>query len=161
MTVPTPATRPSQRGPSPIMAKVRRSFTVDKPPGEVVAYLRDFSHAQDWDPGTIACTRLDPGELHEGSTWHNISQFLGRRTELTYRLQRDDPDRLTFVGTSHTATSTDDLTFAPDGTGTRITYRAHIRLHSVARLADPIVLIALQGIAGDVIARMREVINAL
>lgn len=143
------------------MAKIQRSFTVDKAPGEVVDYLRDFSHAADWDPGTLACTPLDPGPVREGSRWHNVSQFLGRRAELTYRLEQAWPDRLTFVGENHAARSVDDLTFEPSGAGTRVTYQADIRLRGTARLADPLVRLALGRMAGKVVARMREVINAL
>lgn len=143
------------------MAKIRRSFTVDKPPGEVVGYLRDFSRAQDWDPGTVACTRLDAGPVREGSTWHNVSRFLGRRAELTYRLARERPDRLTFVGDNPSATSVDDMTFEPAGAGTRITYQADIRLRGAARLADPLVRVALARMAAGVTAQMREIINTL
>jgi len=143
------------------MAEIRRSFTVDKPPGVVVDYLRDFARAQDWDPGTLACTRLDSGPVREGSTWHNVSQFLGRRAELTYRLVREHPDRLTFVGENRSATSVDDLTFRPAGSGTRVTYQADIRLRGAARLADPLVRLALTRMAGGVVARMSQVINAL
>jgi len=143
------------------MAEIRRSFTVDKPPGVVVDYLRDFARAQDWDPGTLACTRLDSGPVREGSTWHNVSQFLGRRAELTYRLVREHPDRLTFVGENRSATSVDDLTFQPAGSGTRVTYQADIRLRGAARLADPLVRLALTRMAGGVVARMSQVINAL
>ena len=144
------------------MAKIRRIFTVDKPPSQVVDYLRDFSHAADWDPGTLACTPLDPGPVREGSRWHNVSQFLGRRAELTYRLERARPDRLTFVGENDAATSVDDLTYEAASAGTRVSYQADIRLRgSAARLADPLVRLALGRMAGGVVARMREVINAL
>lgn len=143
------------------MATIARTFVVAKPPAQVVDYLKDFSHARDWDPGTVACSRLDSGPVREGSTWLNVSRFLGRRTELTYRLERCSPHRLTFVGTNDAATSTDDLTFEPADAGTRVTYRAHIRLRGAARFADPLVRLALRRIAGKVTAQMREVINAL
>ena len=143
------------------MAEIRRSFTVDKPPGVVVDYLRDFARAQEWDPGTLACTRLDSGPVREGSTWHNVSLFLGRRAELTYRLARERSDRLTFVGENRSATSVDDLTFQPAGAGTHVTYHADIRLRGAARLADPLVRVALARMAGGVVARMSQVINAL
>jgi carbon monoxide dehydrogenase subunit G len=143
------------------MAKIRREVAVEKAPAQVVAYLKDFSHAQQWDPGTLACSRLDDGPVREGSTWRNVSRFLGRQAELTYRLERALPDRLTFVGTNHAARSVDDLTFTATGTGTRITYTADIRLQGAARLADPLVRLALERMAGKVTAQMRQVINAL
>lgn len=123
------------------MVDVRRSFTVARPLDQVVAYLADFSRAKEWDPGTRECDRADlPADapVRAGATWHNVSEFRGRRTELTYRLDVKERDRLVFVGTNKTAVSTDDLTFRAEGEdSTRITYHAHIRFKGVARLADP------------------------
>lgn len=143
------------------MASIRRSIDVGKPVNTVVGYLKDFSHAEQWDPGTETCTRLDAGPPHEGSTWHNVSNFLGRRVELLYRLERAKPDRLTFVGTNAAAQSIDDLTFEPIGDATRITYHARIRLNGTAKLADPLVYLALRGLAGKVATRMQQAINDL
>ncbi|MBS2965345.1 SRPBCC family protein [Actinocrinis puniceicyclus] len=143
------------------MARIERRFTVAKPLGEVVEYLKDFSHAEQWDPGTVTCTRLDTGPVMEGSTWRNVSQFLGRRTELTYRLDRALPDRLTFAGENGSAVTVDDLAFEPDGAGTRVTYTADIRLRGAARLAEPLARVALEGMAGKVVVKMQETINGL
>ncbi|WP_405591441.1 SRPBCC family protein [Streptomyces sp. NBC_01190] len=120
------------------MVDVQRSFLVPRPLPEVVAYLADFSHAVEWDPGTQECDRTDSGPVAEGSQWHNVSLFRGRRTELTYRLARREEDRLTFVGTNKTATSTDDMTFLAEDDGTRVTYHATVRFHGLARFADPL-----------------------
>jgi carbon monoxide dehydrogenase subunit G len=119
------------------MVDVERSFMVEQPVATVVEYLMDFSRAQDWDPGTLECTRVDPGPVRKGSEWHNVSEFRGRRTELTYRLVRLEDRRLTFVGTNRTATSTDDLTFRPTEGGTLVTYHSAVRFKGLARLADP------------------------
>lgn len=121
------------------MVEVRRSFTVRLPVDAVVEYLTDFSRAVEWDPGTRECVRTDAstGPVTTGSTWHNVSEFRGRRTELTYRLARKEPGRLVFSGSNKTVESTDDLSFEADGGGTRITYLATIRFKGLARLADP------------------------
>jgi carbon monoxide dehydrogenase subunit G len=143
------------------MARIERSFTVGKPLGEVREYLKDFSHAEQWDPGTESCTRLDSGPIVEGASWRNVSQFLGRRAELTYRLERATPERLTFAGSNGSASAVDDLAFAPEATGTRVTYTADIRLNGAMRVADPLVRVGLERMAGKVVARMQDVINAL
>ncbi|MEV7401801.1 SRPBCC family protein [Streptomyces sp. NPDC091267] len=119
------------------MVHVERQVTVRRPLAEVVRYLADFSHAVDWDPGTQECTRTDGGPVTEGAKWHNVSEFRGRRTELTYRLVTMTDDHLVFVGENKTATSRDDLSFRAVGESTVITYRATIRFHGLARLADP------------------------
>jgi hypothetical protein len=64
------------------MAAVTRAFTVNPPVGTVVDYLKDFTHAEQWDPGTRSCVREDSGPVRVGSGWHNTSVFMGRTTEL-------------------------------------------------------------------------------
>lgn len=56
--------------------KVTRSFPVNPPPAVVRAYLIDFAHAEQWDPGTRSCERIDSGPVQVGARWHNVSQLL-------------------------------------------------------------------------------------
>ena len=97
------------------MTHVQRTFTVNQPIETVVGYLTDFAHAESWDPGTVSCTQTSTGDVRVGTTWHNVSEILGRQTELSYELTYADPHRLTFVGKNKTATSTDDMTFEAIG----------------------------------------------
>ncbi|WP_442805788.1 SRPBCC family protein [Streptomyces sp. NBC_01341] len=125
--------------PGAAVIKVERVMHSSRCRDEIVAYMADFSHTEQWDPGTISCRQVDAGAPVEvGTTWLNVSSFRGRRTELRYELTRMDDDRLTFVGRNGTATSTDDLHFEPDSGGTRITYRARVEFHGLARLATPV-----------------------
>ncbi|MEV8605858.1 SRPBCC family protein [Streptomyces griseoviridis] len=119
------------------MVEVERVLTLDHPLAEVVRHLADFSHTEEWDPGTVTCDQISGGEPSVGTEWRNVSEFRGRRTELRYRLVRFEADRLTFVGRNRTATSTDDLRFEEHGGRTRLTYRARIDFHGLARLAGP------------------------
>jgi carbon monoxide dehydrogenase subunit G len=119
------------------MITVERTFDVDKPAETVVAYLKDFAHAEEWDPGTKRCTQESAGPVDVGTTWHNVSEVKGRETELTYELTQSDPDHLTFVGTNKSATSTDDIRVVDAPGGSRITYRAEIVFHGLAKVATP------------------------
>ena len=119
------------------MVDVQRTFSVRRPPEEVLAYLADFGHAEAWDPGTVSCTREGEGPVQVGTTWHNVSKVLGKETELTYELREWTDRRVLLVGTNKTATSNDDITVEPDGGGSQITYSSHIELHGVAKVADP------------------------
>ncbi|MFI8347013.1 SRPBCC family protein [Streptomyces sp. NPDC085596] len=143
------------------MVHVRRSFTVPRPLPAVIDYLADFAHAVDWDPGTQECARTDgTGTPTEGATWHNVSEFRGRRTELDYRLEHRAEDRLTFVGTNSTATSTDNLTFRPAPAGTEITYEADIQFHGLARLADPFLRGEFERLGDEITHTMPEAIES-
>ncbi|MBM7774488.1 carbon monoxide dehydrogenase subunit G [Actinokineospora baliensis] len=128
------------------MVDVKRTFTVRASPDAVLDYLRDFSRAEEWDPGTVSCRRLDDGPVRVGSTWHNVSKFLGSETELRYELTVSEPGRLQFIGRNNTATSTDDIRVGP---GERpgesaLTYHAHVEFHGAAKLAAPVAKVALE-----------------
>lgn len=45
------------------MVSVQRTLTVSKPIEQVVEYLADFAHAQEWDPGTKTCTLVSSGPV--------------------------------------------------------------------------------------------------
>ena len=145
--------------------KVQRTITVNKPMPQVMEYLRDFSHTQDWDPGTVRCERIDVGPtdvgpIAVGSRWKNVSQFMGRTVELEYRLERAEPDRLTFAGHNASARATDDLRFEPHDGGTLIVYSADIQFRGAARLAAPFLKPAFNRLADEVAASMPSAIDA-
>jgi len=141
---------------------VTRTFIVDKPASVVVPYLADFGHAVDWDPGTQSCERQDAGPVHVGSTWRNVSKFMGRETVLDYRLQNLQPDRVTLVGSNKTASSTDDITVIDKPpSACEITYQARIELHGLARIGEPVVKAAMERLGDDVAKQMQQAIAAL
>lgn len=143
------------------MPTVERTFTVTKPVDVVVAYLRDFGRAQAWDPGTKTCTRNDSGPIEVGASWHNVSEFRGRETELTYRLDRAESDHLTFVGENKTAHSVDDMSFVADGANTTITYRATITFKGFAKFADPFLRSTFEKLGDQTREQMSGVLNGL
>jgi carbon monoxide dehydrogenase subunit G len=142
------------------MVQVERSFTVDRSPADVFAFLADFSNAEQWDPGTVTCVRVDSGPLVVGSSFHNVSEFRGRRTELEYRIIRTEPTtRLTFEGVNKTVTSTDDMRFEPAAGGTRITYQATLRFNGLAKLAEPFLKRGFEKLADETEAQMRATLE--
>lgn len=143
------------------MVNVSRTFTVDKPVDVVVAYLADFGNAEQWDPGTVSCTRADSGPVQVGATWNNVSKILGRETTLLYRLDRLEDSRVTLVGSNKTATSTDDITVRPSGTGSEITYRATVVLNGLAKLAEPIMRLEFRRLATKTEAQITKAVAAL
>ncbi|MET8099784.1 SRPBCC family protein [Streptomyces sp. NPDC005236] len=142
------------------MVEVERTLTLHHPLPDVVAYLTDFSHAQEWDPGTVSCRPARAGApVAKGAEWLNVSTFRGRRTELRYQLARLEDQRLTFVGRNRTATSTDDLTFREENGATRLTYRARIDFHGLARLASPFLRGEFERLGDEVAHRMPQAVD--
>ena len=140
-----------------------RTFDVRPEPAVVVDYLKDFGHAEEWDPGTESCTRNGSGPIEVGSSWHNTSKIAGVSTELTYTLEKLTSDTIVLVGRNDTATSTDTMTVVanPDGAGSRVTYEAVIEMSGAAKLVDPIMKIVFEKIGSDTEDDMTTVLNRL
>jgi uncharacterized protein YndB with AHSA1/START domain len=144
------------------MPSVQRTFEVDAPLDQVFDYLTDFTHTEQWDPGTVSTTRLDTAPLSVGARFRNVSEFRGRRTELEYTLRElDHGKHLVFVGKNKTATATDDLTFSGGDRRTTITYRANFEFHGLAKLAGPIVALGLNKLADETVTQMKQTLEAL
>lgn len=143
------------------MVQVERTVKVAVPVSRVAEYLADFAHTEEWDPGTVSCTRTDAGPVATGARWHNVSEFRGKRTELDYRLTRLDEGRVTFVGENKTATSTDDFTLVPDGAGTEVRYQATIDFHGVAKLAGPFLKREFERLGDEVAPKLRDALGKL
>ncbi|MDJ0392855.1 SRPBCC family protein [Rhodococcus sp. G-MC3] len=144
------------------MVHVQRTFVVKKPRDIVVAYLRDFAHAETWDPGTQKCVQTTPGEIGVGTEWHNESKLAGISTELTYRMVEDRADGVKFEGSNKTASSVDDIRFSDAGEGsTRITYNAIITFNGIAKLSDPIFKLVFERVGGKTVEAMTRTLEAL
>jgi carbon monoxide dehydrogenase subunit G len=143
------------------MTKISRTFKVAPSPAVVLDYLKDFSHAEAWDPGTESCERLDSGPVAVGSRWHNTSKIAGVSTELEYELKELTDEKIVFVGTNDTAHSTDTITVLPSGTGSEITYDADIELTGAAKLGTPVVKLVFEKVGSDTEDDMVKVLNGL
>lgn len=143
------------------MTTVSRTFSVAPAPPIVIEYLKDFGHAEEWDPGTQKCTRTDTGPIGEGSTWHNVSKIAGVKAELTYTLRTLTDDTIVLVGTNDSATSTDTITVTPDGAGSSITYRADLEMHGAAKLITPAMKLIFEKLAGDTQKQLTQVLDKL
>ncbi len=141
------------------MPTVTRTFRVQTPPDRVLAYLEDFSHAEEWDPGTVSCTRLDDGPVRVGSRWRNVSKVLGRKAELTYELLERTDDRVVFRGENDGSVATDDIRVRPYGGGSELRYQVHIELKGLAKLAGPAMRLYFEKVGNDVVQELTAAVE--
>ncbi|MFJ7209390.1 SRPBCC family protein [Streptomyces sp. NPDC098789] len=137
------------------MITVERTFLIELPLDALTAYLEDFGHAEEWDPGTVRCRRVDEGPVRPGSSWQNTSRFHGRTTDLVYRLESRGPRQLVFTGVNKTVTARDVMRFeARSATVTRLAYTASLRVRGLARLAEPFLRREFETLADKVADRL-------
>jgi carbon monoxide dehydrogenase subunit G len=136
---------------------VERTVTVPRPVESVFDYLGDFTHTDEWDPGTIETTRVS-GDGGVGTTYANTSEFMGRQTSLEYEtVTFERPTRLQFRGHNKTATATDTMTFTAVGSGTRIHYRADFDFGRLLNLVAPLFLKGkLEKVADETVAQLEK-----
>ena len=145
------------------MTTVTRTYRVRPQPAVVLDYLKDFTNAEEWDPGTERCTRNDSGEIGVGSSFHNVSKLAGISTELTYTIEKLTDSQLVLVGRNETATSTDTITVVPDpeGSGSQVTYEAVIEMSGAAKLAAPAVKVLFEKVGNEVEDDMTAALDRL
>ncbi|WP_137146222.1 SRPBCC family protein [Mycolicibacterium sp. CR10] len=143
------------------MPNVSRTFNVSPSPEVVVDYLKDFGNAEQWDPGTQSCERVDSGPVSEGAYWHNVSKIFGVTAKLTYKLAELTDRKLVFVGENKSSTSIDTITVDASGAGSVITYEAQLEMHGAAKLLNPVMKLAFEKLAGETEKQMTTVLNQL
>lgn len=131
------------------MARYIATADSPRPRAEVFDYLKDFSNAAEWDPGVASAERLDSGAIGLGSKFRLVTEFMGRKTPLTYEIVAiDAPKSVTFRADTGTLASLDKLTFESRGQGTHVTYDADLTLNGPLKLADPLLKLVFKHI-GD------------
>ena len=143
------------------MPTVSRTFSVQPSPAVVIDYLKDFTHAEEWDPGTVTCTREDSGPIEVGARFHNTSKIAGVETELTYELTKLTAGSIVFEGEHDSATSVDTITVIAQGTGSEVTYEAVIEAKGVGKLAEPLMKLVFERIGTKTEEDLTEVLNGL
>jgi carbon monoxide dehydrogenase subunit G len=143
------------------MARYRATLDTPREREDVFAYLSDFSTTQEWDPGVLDAERLNDAAVGEGTEFRLVTEFLGRKTSLTYRIVEYDPPRaVTFRGENATVISNDRITFEAVDHGTRIAYDADLALKGPLRIADPLLGLAFNRVGDRALAGLRHKLSA-
>ena len=140
------------------MARYRATLDTSVGREDAFAYLSDFSTTREWDPGVIEAERLTDAPIGDGSEFRLIAEFLGRRSELTYRIvEYNPPHAVGFRGENATVVSNDRITFDVLGDGrTRIGYTAELTLRGALRLADPLLGLAFNRVGDRALSGLRH-----
>jgi carbon monoxide dehydrogenase subunit G len=139
------------------MARYVATVESPRPPAAVFDYIADFSTNAEWDPGTISAERVGDGPIGVGCKFHLVVSFLGRTSELTYRIvEYERPHVVTFRGENAAVVSLDRITVEPWSGGTRLTYAADLRPKGATRLAHPLLALAFRRVGHNALTRLRE-----
>ena len=144
------------------MTAIREQIETRLPIDAAFAYVADFGHQAEWDPGTETSTALDEGPVRVGSRFR-LEVHIGPRTApMDYVVTvLEAPSRVVLVGTGSGVTSTDDIRFETTTTGgTRVDYRAEIELSGLLGLVQPLLGGAFRNLGRRAAEGMRAQLDA-
>ncbi len=137
------------------MPSVSRTFTTTATPDAAYAYLADFTHAEEWDPGTKSCERTS-GDGGVGTTYRNVSSFLGREVEVMYTTaELAPPTRVHLRGTNEQFEGHDIFEITASGRGSQVRYTAEMSFTGLSKLASPLVAAYLPILAKKTVDQLR------
>ncbi len=116
-----------------------------------------FDRVPEWDPATTASTRVgDATGL--GAEYDVTTRFGGRTMVVRYRTTVYEPGRRFVVEATlpNGVGLRDDITVAPDGAGSVVTYDARIVPKGLWRLADPIFHLVFTRLGGRAVPEIRR-----
>ena len=141
------------------MPSVSRTFTTTATPDAAYAYLSDFTNAEEWDPGTQTCERTS-GDGGVGTTYHNVSSFLGREVEVTYTTaELAPPTRVHLRGTNDQFEGHDIFEITAAGRGSQVRYTAEMSFSGLSKLAAPAVAAYLPFLAKKTVAELKSCLD--
>ncbi|MDR7252806.1 carbon monoxide dehydrogenase subunit G [Nocardioides sp. BE266] len=136
-----------------------RTFTTTASPEAAYAYLADFRNAEAWDPGTKMCERTS-GDGGVGTTYRNVSSFLGREVELTYTTAELAPHtRVHLRGSNESFEGHDVFEIRSASSGASITYSAEFSFSGAARFGAPLVAAYLPILASKTVDQLRSCLD--
>ena len=138
------------------MPSVERVVVVPRPLAKVWDYLTDFTTTEEWDPPTVTTVRTS-GDRDVGTTYRNVSSFLGHETEVEYRVVAVVPHELfELAGTAPGVDLRDTIRFSEQDGSTTVRYRSELTPHGIGKLASPLVKGGLELLASRVAYRIEE-----
>lgn len=121
------------------MTRFEHSVTIERPLEEVWAYVIDPANDPVWQGAIVEVRRGAGVPLGVGSEIEEVSQFLGRRFEITFVVTEHEPMRRSAVRTtSGPVAATGCYTFEETEGGTRFTMEGDVDAHGLFKLAEPV-----------------------
>lgn len=143
--------------------KIQRTVETTATPDAVFDYLSDFATTEEWDPGTVSTTRVS-GDGGVGTVYHNVSQFMGRKTELDYTvIEHSPPGKFVLRGENKTLTAIDTMDITGVGAKTQVTYTADFTFKNkiVGLVLSPLLAPAFKKLGDDAEKGLAEALAKL
>jgi hypothetical protein len=133
---------------------------VERPRGEVAAYASDPDNAPEWYANIRQVEWLTEPPLATGTRLRFVARFLGRRLAYTYEVATFEPGRsLTMRTTDGPFPMETTYAWADAAGGTRMVLGNRGGPRGLARLASPLMALAVRAANRKDLARLKEILE--
>lgn len=130
-------------------------------PAAAFAYLSNFEHTSEWDPGTPVTEKRSDGPVAVGTRYHAEAEFRGKRQPVEYVVTELTGSSITLRGENTTVVSVDTITVTASGAGSSVRYKAEFTIKGWKRLAEPFVKGTFHGLAQPAVDGMKRKLDSL
>lgn len=134
---------------------------IDRPAGEVFAFVADFENLPHYDRWVESCQKTSGGPIGAGSTWTHRRIQGRRRFDAPIQLaEYAPPGHFVTVSGTRGFDVRSTMTFQPlDAQRTQITEVLEMRLSGLPRLLEPVIRRQLPGQGQQVHNRLKKVLE--
>jgi uncharacterized protein YndB with AHSA1/START domain len=126
------------------MKPAEQTIVIDRPVGEVFAFVTDQRNTPQWQAGLLEVKRLTDGPSGVGTRHALVRSFLGRRMEATNVYVAFETDRLVTFKTTSGPPVEASYIFEAAGRGTRLTSRVLLDGSGFFGLIGPVIQAGLR-----------------
>ena len=143
------------------MARYHATLETSRSVGALFDYMSHFENTREWDPGVVAASREDSGEVRVGSRFKLLYKMAGVKTTFIYEVTSLDLERhsVTLRGTSSTVAAIDVLAVEPAGTGSILTYDATVTLKGPLKIFNGLLDRGFKATGDKALAGLSAVLN--
>ena len=124
--------------------RFERQFFSAKPPEETLRLIADFRHLMSWDDSIQSVFPRDE-VFGQGAEYDVRVLFSGNPIDMVYTVTVYEPGvRAVLTGVAAKATAIDQIDVTATDQGTRVEYKAEIRLAFPYNLIDPVLAIGFE-----------------
>ena len=143
------------------MITVKGTISTPLSPAQAFAFLKEFEHTSEWDPGTPVVEKRSIGPVAVGHRYHAEAEFRGKRQPIEYEVTELREGHIKLRGENKTLVSFDSIDVVPSGSGSEVTYTAEFQLNGFRKIAEPFVKPALNGLRDPALNGLRDKLNSL
>lgn len=143
------------------MITVKGTISTPLSPAKAFAYLSEFEHTSEWDPGTPVVEKRSIGPVAVGHKYHAEAEFRGKRQSIEYEVTELRPGHIKLRGANKTLVSFDSIDVVPSAAGSDVTYTAEFSLNGFRRIVQPFLKPAFNSLRDPALNGLRDKLNSL